>query len=148
MNEKRSISTDLVGFADTLEYCANSALDVLKDGLGTLLKEVPEIQAVRWKLYYNDYEDHGPVGTFVEDFGVLFQDIPDEYDRYVALDDIDYMQWLGIKERHGDHVAQAIKAANKILNSISERKMEDAFGRNVIVKVTKDAITVEDSNVY
>lgn len=148
MSERKSISTDLVGFADTIEYCAKNAIDVLKEGLGGLLKEVPEIQTVRWRVYYNDYEDHGPVGTWVEDFGVLFQDVEDEYDNYVAVDDIDYMQWLAIKERHGEHVAKAIKAAQTILDSISERKMEDEFGRNKLVKVTKNGISIEDYDGY
>ncbi len=141
MAEKTSseIAQELLHYSADLDRLRKHGVPLLKENLQLLLQKVPEIEKIQWYQWYNDYEDSGPIGFKVEDFKIQFFGM-----RPIEIDDIDIRQFIEIKERHGEDVVHAIKAAQTVLFALDDDLLRETFGDRAYVKVTKNGIRAED----
>jgi hypothetical protein len=131
------------------------AIALLKGTLQQLLKDIPELEGVRWSQYIPGFNDGEPCEFSVNELEVKFAGISEadcnsiesltgETDGYGPIaEQIDILQYAVLKEKYGDKLFKYLEKVNDTIYDL-EDSLQTAFGDNARVVVTKDGIEVEE----
>ena len=150
--------TKLTDLAKQREDLKTTAINALKGTLQQLLKDIPELDGVRWAQYGPGFNDGDPCLFRVCELEVKFAGLSDEdndklednyesngeSEGYAPLDDqIDILQYAELKKNYGDNLFKYLEKVQEMIKGL-EDCCQSAFGDNARVVVTRSGIEVED----
>lgn len=130
--------------------------------LKTLIKETPEILAVRWSQYTPGFNDGEPCEFSINDLQLKFNPkavpVPDDrekdededgQDGFIEISDVD--TFLAAQEdvmnfQEVAAIEKKVKLFGQIHQTLSEagNALEEAFGNNIMITVTAKGIETDD----